>query len=93
MFESLRGSDPARNRGITASEMGWLMAQQPELGATDGVIGGRAADTQQFLDADCGDMPMLLEAPPRFKRPEEGGVMEVAGARGLGAILAALQKQ
>ena len=91
MIEGLRMGNPPRNRGITASEMGWLMSQ-PELGATDGVIGGGAADTQQFLDVDCDDMPMLLEAPPRFKRPEEGGVAEVLGARGLGAIFAVLQK-
>jgi hypothetical protein len=90
MFESLRAGDPACNRGITASEMGWLMSR-PKLGAKDGVIGGGAADTQQFLAADCDGMPTLLEAPPRFKRAEEGGVAEVLGARGLGAIFAALQ--
>jgi hypothetical protein len=91
MFESLRQGNPARNRGITASEMGWLLSQ-PELGARDGVIGGGAADTQQFLDADCDGMPTLLEAPPRLKRPEEGGVKEVEGARGMGAIFAALHR-
>jgi len=90
MFETLRGGDPARNRGITASEMGWLLKV---LEAEDGVIGGGAADTQQFFDVDVCGLPTLLEAAPRFKRPEEGGAVEVQGARGLGAIFAAVQKQ
>ena len=88
MFESIRSRGPARNRSITASEMGWLLAK---LGATEGIIGGGGADTQQFLDAGSGDLPMVLEAAPRFKHPKEGGGAEVQGARGLGAILAALQ--
>jgi len=89
MFEGAHLGDTARNRGILATEMGCLMLQ---LGATDAVIGGGAADTQQFLDADCGDMPPLMLAPPRAKRPEEAATREVEGPRGLGAIFAVLQK-
>lgn len=90
MFESIRGGEPTRNRGITASEIGWLMSESP-LDAVEGVIGGGSADTQQFLDADCKGMPALLEAPPRFKRPEEVST-EVLGPRGLGAIFAVFPK-
>ena len=90
MFESLRGERPASDRGITATEMAWLLAN-PVLGCTDGVIGGGSADVQQYLDVASDTLPALLEAPPRFKRPGEESV-EVVGARGLGAILAVLQR-
>ena len=90
MFESLRGERPASDRGITATEMAWLLTD-PVLGCTDGVIGGGSADVQQYLDVTSDTHPALLEAPPRFKRPGEESV-KVVGARGLGAILAVLQR-
>ena len=90
MFEGSHRADSERGRGILATEMGWLMKR---LGAQDGVIGGGSGDTQQFLEADCGDMPRLMLAPSRSKKPEEVALGEVEGPRGLGAIFAVLQKR
>ena len=86
MFEKPRDAQFALPLGINVPEMAELLQL---LGAVEGIIGGGAADTQQFLR---GAAPEFLEAPTRARRPEEGRRLEVSGPRGLGAILALLAR-
>ena len=86
MFEELWGLGHAEDQGITAREMAQLLFD--ELNATEGVLGGGSADTQQFIKHD---LPKIMVGPKRKRRPEEGSQVQVEGMRGLGAILAAFR--
>ena len=86
MFEELWGLGQAENRGITAGEMAQLLFD--ELKATEGILGGGAADTQQYIRHD---LPKIMVGPKRKRKPEEGSQVQVEGMRGLGAILAAFK--
>ncbi|MBC8457178.1 MAG: hypothetical protein H8D67_04180 [Deltaproteobacteria bacterium] len=81
MFEELWGLGHAEDRGITAREMAQLLFDK--LNATEGVLGGGSADTQQFIKHD---IPKIMVGPKRKRKPEEGNQVQVEGMRGLGAI-------
>ena len=70
-----------KNRGITLNEMAHLLI---ELGASDGIAGGGSGDTQQFIK-DRG----IWVSEPRFQAKRG----QVAGLRGLGAILCILSNK
>jgi hypothetical protein len=88
MFEELRGKGIGTNLGITICEMAELLVNNLE--AKQAILGGGGADTQQFLK---GDQLQYMIAPVRTRSPGQGSRYEVAGARGLGAIIAVLAKR
>lgn len=86
MFERPRGAGAPLNLGIDALEIGELLHQ---LGATDGILGGGSADTQQFIR---GDRPEFMFAPSRLRMAEEGRRPEPEEPRGNGAIVTLLAR-
>lgn len=86
MFEAFRGLGSGRDLGINFAEIAELLLCR-ELSVKDAILGGGAADTQQFVRGDCSE---FMVAPGRARKPEEGAQLEVLGPRGLGAILGVL---
>ena len=85
MFEGEWGVDEAKNDGIVPQVMAELLIK---YGAHNGILGGGAADTQQFIR---GRDPEFRNGPVRRKtRSMSRG--EVEGIRGLGAIAGVLPR-
>lgn len=82
MFAGEWGIDTDANSGVLADVMGQIMIRDGRV--NDAILGGGAADTQQFIR---GHDPEVRSAPVRIKSPSRPDG-EVPGIRGLGAIAA-----
>lgn len=86
VFEGEWGVDHPQGKGITPRAMGQLLLR---YGAHDAILGGGAADTQQFIH---GRLPRFRNAPvrPKSALASRG---EVEGVRGLGAIAGVIPRR